>query len=346
MGEVVPARGVRRIGIFDHLDRTSDDLGRFYARRRELTARYDALGFYSYHVAEHHSTPLGLAPSPNIFLATVAAHTHRLRLGALVYLLPLYHPLRLIEELCMLDQISGGRLDVGIGRGISPIEASLYGVSPDESQAMFEENAEVLSMGFSGASLTFEGRYHQFNNVPLQIDCVQRPHPPFWYGVSSPDSAARCAERGWNVLTLMPPQQAASVIAAYHAAARSQDLLAGIVRFVVVADSDEEATRIAEPAYDRWWQSFHWLPHFYGKKPVQGDRPRTFSAISEVGLGVAGSPDTVATYLERQIAETGSTYLVCQFAFGDQLQEQTERSTDLFARDVKPRLMQSSPVTR
>ena len=78
-----------------------------------------------------------MAPSPNVFLAAVAQRTRRLRFGPLVYALPLHHPLRLIEEICMLDQMSGGRLDIGFGRGSSPIELALYGVDPDEAQAIY-----------------------------------------------------------------------------------------------------------------------------------------------------------------------------------------------------------------
>ena len=85
---------------------------------------------HAYHLAEHHATPLGMAPSPSVFLAAVAQRTKRLRFGPMIYALPLYHPLRMIEEICMLDQMSGGRLDVGFGRGASPIELDLFGTNP------------------------------------------------------------------------------------------------------------------------------------------------------------------------------------------------------------------------
>ena len=106
-------------------------LDRFYADRLRLVEAYDRAGFYGYHVAEHHATPLGVAPSPGVWLAAVAQRTKRLRFGPLVYLLPLYHPLKLLEEICMLDQMSGGRMLLGVGRGISPIELRYYGIDPD-----------------------------------------------------------------------------------------------------------------------------------------------------------------------------------------------------------------------
>src|ERR1700679_2295890 len=126
-------------GVFDHLDDNGIPLAELFETRLKLTEQYDRAGFRAYHIAEHHSTPLGMAPSPSVFLAAAAQRTTRLRLGPLVYTLSLYHPLRLIEEICMLDQISGGRLDLGIGRGISPIELGLYGVEPKHAQDLFEE---------------------------------------------------------------------------------------------------------------------------------------------------------------------------------------------------------------
>src|SRR6266542_5250614 len=110
-------------GIFDHIDKqTFQPLSATYADRLRVLERADQAGFYSYHLAEHHATPLCMAASPGVCLGALSQRTKRLRLGPLVYLLPLYHPLRLIEELCLLDPLTGGRLDLGVGRGIAPIE--------------------------------------------------------------------------------------------------------------------------------------------------------------------------------------------------------------------------------
>src|ERR1700730_16662060 len=99
-----------QIGVFDHLDQGNVPLCEYYETRFKLIEAYERAGFYAYHVAEHHFTPLGMAPSPSVYLAAIAQRTKTLRFGPLVYALPLYHPLRLIEEICMLDQLSGGRL--------------------------------------------------------------------------------------------------------------------------------------------------------------------------------------------------------------------------------------------
>src|SRR6188508_2381462 len=125
-------------GIFDHLDRSPSSLADYYEERLAIVELFDRTGFHAYHLAEHHATPLGMAPSPSVFLAAVAQRTRRLRFGPLVYTLNLYHPLRLIDEICMLDQMSGGRLELGVGRGVSPHETAYFGVDPKVGQERFE----------------------------------------------------------------------------------------------------------------------------------------------------------------------------------------------------------------
>src|SRR5665213_3475245 len=124
-------------GIFDHVERHGTDLGRLYEDRLQLLEVADRTGFFCYHVAEHQGTPLSMAPSPGILLSAVAQRTEQIKFGPLCYILPLYEPLRLINEICMLDQMGGGRFQIGIGRGISPIEMGFLGVVPANARAIF-----------------------------------------------------------------------------------------------------------------------------------------------------------------------------------------------------------------
>src|SRR6202167_4234989 len=146
-------------GVFDHLDRTGQKLPDFYEGRLKIAEAYDRSGFYGYHIAEHHSTPLGTAPSPNIFLAAVAQGTKRLRFGPMVFVLPLYHPVRLIEEICMLDQMSGGRLELSFGRGASPIEIALYDEDPAVAQEIYTEGVEIILQGLTQKALDYHGKH-------------------------------------------------------------------------------------------------------------------------------------------------------------------------------------------
>src|SRR3984893_12735422 len=103
-----------RFAIFDWLDESGRGQGETYAERLRMLELADGLGFYCYHLAEHHATELSTVPSPNLFLAAAAQRTHRIRMGPLSYVLPTYNPLRLLEEICMLDQLSHGRLELGV----------------------------------------------------------------------------------------------------------------------------------------------------------------------------------------------------------------------------------------
>src|SRR5262249_37596763 len=154
---------------------------------------------------------LGMAPSPNLFLSAIAQRTRTLRFGPLVYLLPLYHPLRLAEEIAMLDQMSGGRLEVGIGRGRSPIELMLYSRDAKDAQAVYEEGLPALKLAFSQDRIAFGGEHFPFKNVPVELRPKQQPHPPFWYGVGTPDSAEAVGADGFHAVTLAKPAAAAEI---------------------------------------------------------------------------------------------------------------------------------------
>jgi alkanesulfonate monooxygenase SsuD/methylene tetrahydromethanopterin reductase-like flavin-dependent oxidoreductase (luciferase family) len=182
------------------MDRGAGSLDRFFDDRMRLIEVYDRAGFYGYHVEEHHATPLGVAASPGVRLAVIAQRTTRLRFGALVYLLPLYHPLKLLEELCMLDQMSHGRLLLGVGRGISPIELSYYGLDPSETPAMYQEALQVILRGMACKELAFEGKYYRYRDVPMELEPFQKPHPPLWYGIGRLDAIPWAVQNRVNIV--------------------------------------------------------------------------------------------------------------------------------------------------
>ena len=331
-----------QFGVFDHLDRDDQALGDYYRLRLAIIEHYDRLGFYAYHLAEHHGTPLGMAPSPSVFLAAVAQRTQRLRFGPLVYALPLYHPLRLIEEICMLDQLSGGRLEIGFGRGAVQDELIFYGQNPLEAQRRYAEALEVVVRGLTQKILSFHGEFFHIDQVPMELEPLQKPHPPIWYGVHAPESAVRAARQGLQVVSLDPPAETCRSFDAFRAAWRETRgpaplPLMGLGRFIVVAESDAQALALARRAYPRWHDCFTYLRRKHNRFNVH-PRPPTFDELAEVGQGVAGAPDRVAAELKRQIDETGSNYLVGQFVFGDLSLSEALTSIELFAAHVMPRL--------
>jgi alkanesulfonate monooxygenase SsuD/methylene tetrahydromethanopterin reductase-like flavin-dependent oxidoreductase (luciferase family) len=329
--------------VFDWVDSRGGEvpLHRVYDERLELAALADDLGFAAYHLAEHHCTPLGMAPSPSVFLAAVARSTRRIRLGPLVYLLPLYHPLRLVEEICMLDHLSGGRLELGVGRGVSPYELGHYGVDADDSRRLFREQLAKVVAGLRGDGGPFGG-------AGMEIAPVQRPYPPLWYATTIPESVEWAASEGLNLAGLGPAAAYRPNVERYrrswqehrHDPGRLNAHVArprvGLNRQVVVADTDEEALAIARAAHPTWAHSFLKLWQSHGDDRYAG-RIDLDGALAS-GTLVAGSPGTVRRAIEQQVGESGITYWISVFAWGSLSLEQSRRAMRLVAEEVAPAL--------
>ncbi len=330
-----------KFGIFEHMDDSGVPVGQHFQNRLSLVEAYDRWGFYSYHLAEHHGTPLGLAPSPGVFLAAVAQRTKRLRFGPLVYSLPLYHPIRLIEEICMLDQMSGGRFELGVGRGVSPIEVGFFGVNPADGPRQFPEALRLIKQGLTSDELTFAGEFYTFSKVPMVLKPVQRPYPPLWYGVVQPESAYWAAFESAHMVTLLPPDGARAAIDRYRSAwkgfgrADEQLPLLGISRHVVLADTDAAAIRIAERAYRRWLEHMELLWVRNGMKLPLG-LPPEIGPLLQGRAAFAGTVGGFKSFLEDQIAATGATYFVCDVAFGDLTPEESMRTVELLGEQILP----------
>jgi alkanesulfonate monooxygenase SsuD/methylene tetrahydromethanopterin reductase-like flavin-dependent oxidoreductase (luciferase family) len=320
MGKLTPTKLV--LGVFDHLDDAGLDIAQQYQARLSLVEAYDQLGFHAYHVAEHHCTPHGMVPSPNLFLSSVAQRTKRLRLGPLVMLLNLYHPLRAFEEICMLDHLSGGRLEMGVGLGGSFDELGYFGVDVKSARERYVEISEIVVKAMKGGTLVHHGQFFELNGVPLTMTPNQRPHPPMWLGTNRPESAAWAADVGANVACFGPALSVRKVTDAYRkgresgkGAANGQPLL-GMVRMIVVAQSEAAAYALGAPAYERWLTSFRFLSERTGA-PLPPILPLSFDAAIQNELCVVGTPASVRDTLVSQAEEAGVNYLLCQFAFGD-----------------------------
>jgi alkanesulfonate monooxygenase SsuD/methylene tetrahydromethanopterin reductase-like flavin-dependent oxidoreductase (luciferase family) len=328
-------------GIFDHLDRNNLPLKEFYEARLKLIEAYEQAGFYAYHVAEHHSTPIGMAPSPSVFLSAIAQRTKTIRFGPLVYALPLHHPLRLIEEICMLDQLSGGRLEIGFGRGSSPTEVSFYGQDPAKAQDIYTEARALIVQGLTQKVLNFEGKFFSFKDIPMELEPLQKPHPPMWYGVHSVEAAERAAHQGLHMVSLDSAKDTRAYNDRYRQVWHQLDgdktptPKLGLSRFIVIAENEQEALTAARRAYPIWHKHFYYLYSLRGGKPAH-PRPAEFDKMMERGQAVAGSPDTVTKFLRAELDESATNYLVGQFAFGDLSLAESLCSVELFSKHVMP----------
>jgi alkanesulfonate monooxygenase SsuD/methylene tetrahydromethanopterin reductase-like flavin-dependent oxidoreductase (luciferase family) len=332
-----------KFGIFDHLDDSGLPLARHFEERLRLIEAYDRAGFYAYHLAEHHNTPLGYAPSPSVFLSAVAQRTERLKFGPMVYLLPLYHPLRLIDEICMLDQLSHGRFLYGVGRGISPIEVGFYGIDFSTGMQQFREAYEAIRIGLTESELTFHGEFYDFDHVPIVMKPVQKPWPELWYGTSRPDSIPWAAQEGANIVTLRDTAAARAIIDLYKSewqklGRNEADLpLLGINRHLVVAEDEERARGIARRGYRPWRKHMELLWAKYEVPfPLKATLPEEWDALEAHGHAIAGTPAQVKDYVAKTVEAAGASYFVCDFAFGSITPDEARRSAELFAEHVIP----------
>ncbi|HTV51834.1 MAG TPA: LLM class flavin-dependent oxidoreductase [Steroidobacteraceae bacterium] len=332
-----------RFGIFDHCDASGLPLAEHYETRLQLIEAAERLGFHSYHVAEHHGTPLGLAPSPSVYLAALAQRTRRILLGPMVYVAVLYHPMRLAEEICMLDQLSRGRLQLGIGRGGVWLEHELYGVERETSAERFAEARDLLLAALAGGEVSFAGKHFRVPRFPMVLEPYQKPRPPLWYGIGNPDSAAWAAAERANIVSLQPAAVARRTLDRYRdewqrLGRAPQDLpLLGLARHVVVAESEAAALATARAAFCRWRQSFSILWEQRGVAfPLA--YPRDWDALQESGLCIAGTPAAVRDYLLRQSQAAGATGFLCHMIFGEMPAADALRSLTLFATEVAPAL--------
>ncbi len=335
-----------RFGLFDHLEKTEAPLTQLYEERLGLLADADRAGFFCYHLAEHQATPLGMAPSPGIFLAAVVERTRRLHLGPLVYLLPLYNPLRLVNEICMLDQMSGGRFEAGVGRGISPYELAYFRVPFYESREMFEESLQVIVAGLRNPRLTHRGPYYHFDGVPMELAPQQRPNPPFWYGTATEGSVLFAARHNMHMVGNGPNSMLRKLSALYHEE-RARHLngpenlnpgiaepTIGAIRHVYVGDNEREVEEIGRPAFRVFYNNLMklWrdnrvvLPHFI----------EDLGRATKVDVAMSGTPAQVQEQVGRFFDSSGCNYLVLAFAWGSLNEVQYRRSFELFTTRVMP----------
>jgi alkanesulfonate monooxygenase SsuD/methylene tetrahydromethanopterin reductase-like flavin-dependent oxidoreductase (luciferase family) len=343
---------VIRFALFDHLDQSGRGQGETYRERLKMIESAEQAGFYAYHLAEHHGTELSTVPSPGLFLAAVAEHTTRLRLGPLTYVLPLYNPLRLLEEICMLDQLSQGRLEVGIGRGSSPYEGLRFGVKRDESRAMFDEALDVIVQGLSTGKISHHGKYYQYDQTVTFLRPAQQPYPPLWYPTASLESVRWIGRHGFNTLFSFGVSgsfdQARELVDLYWSEFEAhrdepgrlnghvREPFVGISGHIHVADTDELAQEQARPAYATYIYNFTERYNRVGDPKHRGKG--NFDRDVAEGKILVGSPDTVRRRLGEYLQTSGANYCMGEFSFGSLPLEHILSSIRLFATEIMPAL--------
>lgn len=344
-------------GLFDWVDADGvRDAAQLYRERLDLLVDAESQGFDIYHVAEHHGTPLGLAPSPSVFLAAAAMRTTRIRLCPLVYVLPLHHPTRLAEEIAMLDQLSGGRLEIGVGKGGNPYELLCYGVEPGDAQRRYDEVFDAVMRSLETGTISAPGTVADGTEMPIRVR--QAPRPPVWYPTSNPHSIPPLAKRGINTIlgfSFRSPTIEETRLRRDEyfvgVAYRPQGTVIGgagvpaprfgIMRNVYVGESDRDARERAIAAMEVFYDQFTAVWRRHGDERFT--EAQDFARAIDEGRVIAGSAGTVRAKLTEMLQASGCNHFAGAFAFGSLSYAEARSSLTLFGEQVAPALRRLGP---
>ena len=330
-------------GIFDWVEASGRPPSEVYEHKLELAAESERAGFHGLFVAEHQGTPLSIDGSPTALLSAIFQRTRRLRAGALTFCLPWYHPYRFYSEVCMLDQMSCGRLELGVGRGVSPIESRIFGLeSVDQSREKYRATLDAFFAACHSPTMKVNGV-----EAELHVKPYQKPYPPLWFPSSNRESIEFTARHGYHTAFLGRLADCKPHFDRYreiweqhkgdperHSAHAAAPFLAK-TQHMVIADTDAEAERLGLEAYRTWASHLHHLTRKHGRPDVHKTEP--FAPDSTQPL-IVGTPGTVLDKVKDMLRVTSAHYLLCIFSFGDLPSEDAMRSLELFATEVKPNL--------
>jgi alkanesulfonate monooxygenase SsuD/methylene tetrahydromethanopterin reductase-like flavin-dependent oxidoreductase (luciferase family) len=332
-----------------------------------LIRHADAVGFHRCWIREHHFTDYGFLPNTMVLLAHAAAVTEQIRLGTAVVTLPLHHPVRVAEDVALVDDLSGGRVDVGIGRGYQSIEFDTFGIPLAEARSRTDEAIDVMRALWHGEPVRHAGDHWQFGEIRIQPRPLQRPHPPLYYASVNTESITHYAAKGIpfivdsTVRTSRLAELADLWLGVARANGHAQDGEADLVavRYVWVDRSDEAAHEYVAstppvtstetdrrlrplladgtvaPGYEYWDKGWHGRDlAYYDQEPDWDDR------------WLAGTPERVIDQI-RALHEMGIRDVCCVFGHDAVAppREEVERRMAGFARDVMPAFATSAKET-
>ena len=318
-----------------------------YQRGTEITQAAEELGFANMWLAEHHFSTYGYLSRPLTYALHLADKTRRIRVGTAVIVVPLHHPLVIAEEIATVDLLTGGRLDVGLGRGYQRYEFERLGQDLGESRGRWEEAVDIIVAALTGKPFSYEGKYYRIPETTVFPHPVQKPHPPIWVTAQSPDSIETTVRRGFHLLSGgfgVPLERLREFRRLFdgHVAQHPprQPIRVGTQRPVYVTDSEADARAVAEQA--RWNMRVTLSLRNNYERVEAGravavpfpDEPTTEDLLEK--FSVIGTPDTCIRQIKRLQEAMRNDHFNCSFWFGDLTQTQVLRSMRLFARDVMP----------
>jgi alkanesulfonate monooxygenase SsuD/methylene tetrahydromethanopterin reductase-like flavin-dependent oxidoreductase (luciferase family) len=334
-------------GIFDWIEASGRPAAEIYKHKLDMVEAADKAGFYAWQIAEHQGTPLSIDGAPSVVIAAAIQRTKKMRLGALTWCLPWTGAYRFYSEICMLDQMSGGRVELGVGRGISPIESAYMGVKGiDESREKYRETLDIFFKMCREDKIDFEGKHYQFKGLELYVKPVQRPYPPLWFPSSDVNSIDFTAKHGYHTVLNTNLDETRVLYQQYretwvkhrddpgrHNAHVAAPRL-GKSHHIVVADSDAEAEKLGMEAYEVWREHINYLTSQRGLPPLL--KRLEAKGSDSIMPFIAGTPKSVIQQLTEAQKQCGANYALCIFSFGNLAPQAAMRSLELFSKEVMP----------
>jgi alkanesulfonate monooxygenase SsuD/methylene tetrahydromethanopterin reductase-like flavin-dependent oxidoreductase (luciferase family) len=325
----------------------------YYGEMTEQIQLCEEIGIDGIWFAEHYVGGYAF-PSPPIFAAALAQKTKRIRFGTGVTLLPLTNPIKTAEEYAMLDVLSGGRFDFGIGRGILRDEYDLFGIDGNQSQGRYHEALDVILQAWTRDEVNFDGKHFKVNHVKALPKPVQQPHPPIWAAaVASPESFIWTGQRNFNIM-LVPFAYSSfgplrervelyrkALLESGHDPARRE--IQGTYH-LYCAEDDAQARREAAPELDRYlkffisldkpWQSADYKA--YGKGLGEIFEQLNYDVMDRGDGMIFGSPERCVQRIKNIKQGLGLTYMLFEVNFGGMAHDKVMKSLERFGKSVLP----------
>jgi len=318
-----------------------------YQRVLDWAELAERLGYDSVWFAEHHFSNYGYIPNPLLLAVKVAQVTQRVRIGTAVLVLPFWNPLRVAEDIAMTDQLTAGRLDVGVARGYQPYEFARFGLSMDDNRERTDETLEVLLRALSEDGFEYHGKYYDIPETTIFPKPLQRPRPPIWLAAHTPESFDIAARLGLQSITTNSGRPIEVLEEGWLAFQRSRERygLTGDADFAVqqqlcVAPTDGDARAQME----NFRYAFRMVGNLRaGTQQVRKGFSQPLAVEGEPSLDelferrtLSGSPATVRARLRQYQSVCGMTALNCTFQLGAMQPETVTQSLRLFAEEVMP----------
>lgn len=337
-----------------------------FAEHLALGDLAEPLGFDSLFALEHHFTGYAMSPSPTQLLSYFAGRTKRITLGTAVIVLPWHDPVRVAEEIALLDVLSGGRCVFGFGRGAASVEYAGMRVPMDEARARFVETAKIVVLALTSESFEWKGEFFTIPRTAIRPRPISHPERRFYASSVSPESAEIMAKLGFGVLVVMQNEwpKAAEDIQRYRDIASSVGHAPRppiILTNISVAESRSEAEDRAKTYLSRKWDSidahYHFSDgHLASVKGYEfyGGMAKTYSKMKDEGfrkkatdfyvkIQIVGTPDECIQQVAELQRLTGVDHLATEFGYGGMPHEQAELNMRLFAERVMP-VLQRDPA--